>query len=46
MKHLSGYDNIFEKEAWYFCGDMKVLLGNLNWELGTKGPHSDPQYLT
>ena len=21
---------------------MKVLLGHLNWGLGTKGPHSDP----
>ena len=21
---------------------MKVLLGYLNWGLGTKGPHSDP----
>ena len=42
MKHLSGYDNIFETEAWYFWGDMKVLLGYLDWGLGTKGPHSDP----
>ena len=21
---------------------MKVLLGHLDWVLGTKGPHSDP----
>ena len=42
MKHLSGYDNIFEIEAWYFWGNMKVLLGYLDWGLGTKGPHSDP----
>ena len=21
---------------------MKVLLGHLDWGLGTKGPHSDP----
>ena len=46
MNHLSGYNNIFGKEAWYFWGSMKVLLGNLNWELGTKGPDSDLQYLT
>ena len=42
MKHLSGYDNIFETEAWYFWGNMKVLLGNLDWGLDTKGPYSDP----
>ena len=42
MKHLSGYDNIFETEAWYFWGNMKVLLEHLDWELGTEGPHSDP----
>ena len=42
MKHLSGYDNIFETEAWYFWGNMKVLLGHLDWELTTKGPQSDP----
>ena len=41
MKHLSGYDSIFETEAWYFCVNMKVLLGHLDWGLGTKGPHSD-----
>ena len=23
-------------------GNMKVLLGHLDWGLGTKGPHSDP----
>ena len=38
MKHLSGYDNIFETEAWYFWGNMKVLLEYLDWGLGTKGP--------
>ena len=42
MKHLSGYDNIFETEARYFWSNMKVLLGHLDWGLGTKGPHSDP----
>ena len=42
MKHLSGYDNIFETEAWYLRGNMKVLLGHLDWGLGTKGPHSNP----
>ena len=42
MKHLSGYDNIFETEAWYFWGNMKVLLGHSDWELGTKGLHSEP----
>ena len=42
MKHLSGYNNIFETEAWYFWGNMKVLLEQLDWRLGTKGPHSDP----
>ena len=31
MKHLSGYDNLFETEAWCFWGNK-----------GTKGPHSDP----
>ena len=42
MKYLSSYDNIFETEAWFFWGNMKVLLGHLEWGLGTKGPHSDP----
>ena len=42
MKHLSGYDNIFETEAWYFWDNMKVLLGHLDWGLGTKDPHTDP----
>ena len=42
MKHSSGYDNIFETEAWYFWGNMKVLLGHLDWGLGTKRPYSDP----
>ena len=40
-KHLSGYDNIWETEARYFWGNMKVLLGHLDWGLGTKGLHSD-----
>ena len=42
MKHLNSYDNIFETEAWYFWGNMKVFLEHLHWGLGTKGPHSDP----
>ena len=42
MKHLSGYDNIFETEACHFWNDGKVFLGQLNWRLGTKGQHSDP----
>ena len=42
MKYLSGYDNIFETEAWYVWDKMKVLLGQLDWELDTKGLHSDP----
>ena len=42
MKRFSGFDNIFETEAWYFLGNMKDLLGHLDWGLGTKGPHSDP----
>ena len=42
MKHLSDYDNISESEAWCFWGNMKVLLGPVNWRLGSKGPHSDP----
>ena len=46
MKHLSGCDNIFETKAWYFQGNMKVLLGHLDWELGTKDPLSDPAHKT
>ena len=42
MKHLSVYNNIFETEAWYFWGNMKVFLGPLDWGLGIKGPYSDP----
>ena len=42
MKHFSDFDNIFDIEAWYFWGNMKVLLGHLDWRLGTKGPHSNP----
>ena len=41
MTHLSGYDNIFETETWYFWGNMKILLGHLDWGLVTKGPHSN-----
>ena len=41
MKHLSDHDNKFETEAWYFWGNIEVLLGYLDWVLGTKGPHSD-----
>ena len=42
MKHLSGYDNISETEAWHFWGHMKVLSVYLGWGLGTKGLHNDP----
>ena len=42
MKHVSGFDNIFETESWYFGGNMKALLGHLYWGLSTKGQHSDP----
>ena len=42
MKHFSCFDNIFETETWYFLGNMKVLLGNLDEGLGTKGLYSDP----
>ena len=42
MKHFSGFDNIFETKTWYFWGNMKVLLGYLDWGLGTKDLHSDP----
>ena len=41
MAHLSGYGNMFDPKAWYFWGNMKVLLGLLDWGLDTKGPHSD-----
>ena len=30
MKHLSGYVNMIEIEAWYFWGNMKVYLGHLD----------------
>ena len=40
MKHLRRYYNIFETEAWYFGGNMKVILGHLDWGLDTKGPYS------
>ena len=42
MKHFSGFDNIFETETWYFWGNIKVLSGDLDWWLGTKGLQSDP----
>ena len=42
MKHLSDYDNMFESEPWYFWGNIKALLGHLDWGLATKGSHSDP----
>ena len=42
MTQFSGFDNIFETEAWCFWGNMKVLLWDLEWGLGTKGPQSDP----
>ena len=41
MLILSGYDNIFETVAWYSGGNIKVLLGHLDWGLDTKDPHSD-----
>ena len=41
MKHLIGYDNIFETEVWYFLSNMKILSGHLDWGLVTKGPHGD-----
>ena len=39
---FSGFDNMFETEAWYFWGNTKILLGHLDWSMSTKGPHSDP----
>ena len=42
MKHLSGYDNVFETEAWHFRGNIKIFLAHLDWGLVTKGLHSDP----
>ena len=44
MKHLSGFDKIFETEAWYCSGNMKVLLGHLDWALGITDPHSVVKY--
>ena len=42
MKNLGGYDNIFETEALYFWGNMKVLLGHLDWGVSSKDLQSDP----
>ena len=42
MKHLSGYDNVLETEAWCFWGNMKVLLGHLDRARDTESPRSDP----
>ena len=42
MKHFSDFDNICESETWYFWGNMKVLLGHLDWGLDTKGLNIDP----
>ena len=42
MKHFSGFNNIFETETLYFWGSTMVLLGHLDWGLGTEGPYSDP----
>ena len=42
MKYFSGFDNIFQTKTWYFLGNMKPSLGNLDWGVCTKGPHSDP----
>ena len=41
MNYFSGFDNIFETEAWYVWGNMEVILGHLDWGLDTKGPQSD-----
>ena len=41
MTHFLSYNNIFETETWYFWGNMKVILGHLDWGLGTKGPHNE-----
>ena len=41
MKHLGGYDNIFETEALYFWGNMKVLLGHLDWGVSSKDLQND-----
>ena len=42
MKYFSDFVTIFETETRYFWGNMKVLLGHLDWGMGTKGPQSDP----
>ena len=42
MENFSGFDNIFEAETWYFWGNMKILLGYLDWRLRTKGPPGEP----
>ena len=42
MKHFSGFDSIFQTETWYFWGNIKAILGHLDWGLATKGLHSDP----
>ena len=42
MKHLGGYDSMFETEAWYFWGNIKFLLEHLGLELVNKDPHCDP----
>ena len=42
MRHFNDFDNIFETEAYYFWGNMKVLLVHSDWGLGTKSPHSSP----
>ena len=42
MKYFSGFDNTFKTETWYFWGNMNVLMGHLDWGLGTKVPQSDP----
>ena len=42
MKHFSDFDNIFETETWDVGGNMKGLLGHLDWGLSADGLHSDP----
>ena len=41
MKYFCNCDIIFETEACNFWGNMKVILGHLDWGLGIKDPHSD-----
>ena len=38
MEQLNGYDNIFENEALYFWGNMKVLFGAFRLATGYYRP--------